>query len=302
MRIDFPNATATWIDLLTPTKDEAKLLLEEKRVPLNFIDELVSVSERPQVGLSDGAIYVVLHFPKSYKESGESFEVDFIIGKDYVITAHYEQIQALDHFKKIMEVESATNRGSAQNGFFIFSAILIRLYETMFDELEAVESAIKDVEDRIFSGQEKRMVFALSNLSRSMINFRKALDPHERILHQLFEAMDKLGMDGEETAHKASIMNSFEKVKMSLKSQNEILRELQETNSAMLSTKQNEIMKTLTIVVFLTMPMSLIAAILTIPTSNTPFIGHPDDFWLILGGMGAVVIALLIFVRLRKWI
>ncbi len=276
MKIERSVSPAVWIDLSSPTRDEIRSLLDEKKIPVHLVDELVSPSARPMAMMADGVLYSVFHFPKSHKESNDAVEIDFVVGRDFVITTHYEPMAALDHFSKLVEVENIIEHENvtAADGPLLFSAILTRLYENMYDELEVIESMVRDAEEHIFTGHEKKMVFVLSKISRMMLNFRKILEPHERILHQIGELTEK--HFGE--TYKMSILGSFEKVKSSLKSESEIVKELQGTNAQLLDTKQNSIMKTLTVFAVLTAPAALIAAIFTIPADGPPLSGAPHDF------------------------
>ncbi len=300
MKIVHNISPAVWIDLSSPSREEIRSLLNEKRVPISLVDELVSPSERPQALMADGVLYVVFHFPKSHKESSEAVEVDFVVGHDFVLTAHYEPVQALEHFSKLVEVETITEHANttAADGPLLFSAILTRLYENVYDELDVIESFVKNAEERIFKGSEREMVLVLSKISRTLLNFRKILEPHERILHQIVELTAKHFRD----IYKASIFSSFEKVREALKSETSIVKELQETNIALLETKQNEITKTLTLLAFLTLPAALISSIFTIPAAKVPIIGAKGDFWIIFGIMSVVSLMLLIFVKIRKWL
>lgn len=300
MIIERNVSPAVWIDLSTPTKNEAKTLLEQKKIPIDLLDELIHPTERPVAIMADGVLFAVFHFPKSHKESDETVEVDFVVGGDFVLTSHYEPVLALEHFSKMVEVEEITERAqiTAADGPLLFSAILTRLYEHIYDELEVVESSVRQAEERIFSGHEKEMVFALSKISRTILNFKKTMDPHERNIHQIAELIEK--HFGE--TYKASILGSFEKAKNTLKSENEFVKELQETNLALLETKQNEIMKTLTILASLILPMSFIAALFTVPAKFTPILGEKNDFWLIGGIMIIVALCFFVFMKRKKWI
>jgi magnesium transporter len=81
----------------------------------------------------------------------------------------------------------------------------------------------------------------------------------------------------------------------------ESLHELRETNNSLLTTKQNETMKVFTILAFVTLPLSLIASIFEMNTRYTPIIGLPFDFWIIIGGMAVMSIAMFSFFKFKKW-
>lgn len=293
-------APAVWIDILSPSRTEIRKLLDEKKIPVGLVDEIIAPSDRPEAIMTEGVLFAVFHLPKSHKDSHKKIEIDFIVGRDYVVTVHHEPIQALEHFAKLVEVENITDHKkiTASNGPLLFSAILTRIYETIYDELEVSESAIKEAEEHIFAGHEKKMVLVLSHLSRLMLNFKKTLDPHENLLKHISELVDK--NFGE--AYKISILNSYEKVRQILKSEGEIVQELQDTNSALLSTKQNEIMKTLTTVIFLTTPATIIAAIFTIPAKHIPIIDSPNDFLILMGSTAIITLILLFIIKVKKWI
>ena len=78
--------------------------------------------------------------------------------------------------------------------------------------------------------------------------------------------------------------------------------ELRETNNSLLATKQNEIMKVITIMAFSTFPLALIADIFGMGAVATPLLGHPFDFWIILGFMGIVGLAFLAYFHRRGWL
>ena len=74
------------------------------------------------------------------------------------------------------------------------------------------------------------------------------------------------------------------------------------TNDSLLETKQNSIMKVLTIISFITFPLMLFSSLFGMNTENTPIIGNGLDFWIIIGIMVAVSIVLLIFFKYKKWL
>ncbi len=98
----------TWIDLESPTKDEVYSLMEEYSLPSLVGEELVTQTLRSKVDLYDSLIYMILHFPVVNQKTRKSIEqeVDFVIGKNFIITAHYEMINPLHEFSKMFETDS----------------------------------------------------------------------------------------------------------------------------------------------------------------------------------------------------
>ncbi|MEK7166472.1 MAG: CorA family divalent cation transporter, partial [Patescibacteria group bacterium] len=82
----------------------------------------------------------------------------------------------------------------------------------------------------------------------------------------------------------------------------ESLRELRDTNNSLLTTKQNEITKTLTVMAFIILPLSFISSIYSMNTSFVPLIGQKNDFWIVMGIMAAVGIIIFLVFKGKKWL
>ena len=102
--------------------------------------------------------------------------------------------------------------------------------------------------------------------------------------------------------HLNSILGEYFRIKNSMSVHNDTLYELRETNNSLLSTKQNEVMKVLTIMAFVTFPLSLIASIFGMNTKNIPIVGGAFDFWIVMGIMGFAAFMMFIFFKKRNWL
>ncbi len=81
-----------------------------------------------------------------------------------------------------------------------------------------------------------------------------------------------------------------------------VAKELRITNDSLLSARQNEVMKRLTVVSLLVLPLSLIAAVFGMNVQNAPFVGHPYDFWLIVALMLVTGVTFFLYFRFKKWL
>ena len=119
----------TWIDADSPTKDEVKALMEEYHIHPLIAEELLLPSVKPKVDRYDNCIYLIMHFPalRHTHSGGREQEVDFVIGKQFIITAHYDTIDPIHKFSKVFEVNAIlakTNVGEHSGHLFFFIAHL----------------------------------------------------------------------------------------------------------------------------------------------------------------------------------
>ena len=292
-----------WIDAERPTHEEIRALMEEFDIHPIVADELLTPSLRPKVDHYENFIYLILHFPAiRHSHSNVSQEVDFIIGKKFIITVRYELLDPLHKFSKVFEVNSILDKSDiGEHAGFLFFYMIRKIFSSLQHELSIIGERLKDVEDRIFSGQERAMVQNLSNTHRDLLSFHRAMRLHKPVLSSLGVACEEFF--GKDFRHYTdNIIGEYYKVDELLEDQKEVLNDLRSTNDSLLSTKTNEIMKALTATTFLMLPATLIAQIFSMQTRDIPIIAEPNSFYIIIGIMLAVAFCTFIFFRSKKWL
>lgn len=294
----------TWIDLESPTQEEVRALMKEFGIHPLVAEELRSPTLRPKVDLYDNFIYLILHFPAFQHTHGHNpeQEVDFVIGKDFIITTHYTMIDTLHEFSKVFEVNSIIDKSHIGNhAGFVFFYIAKELYKSLAQELEYVNAALEKVEEDIFKGKERAMVEKISKINRNLLNFKQSIRLHQDVLSSL-EMVGSRFFGEKFSYYLSAISGEYFKIASHLEGNRETVLELRNTNDSLLSTKQNEVMKILTIMAFVTFPLSLIAAIFGMNTVYIPIIGTPGDFWIVMGIMGFATFLMFLYFKRKKWI
>ena len=293
----------TWIDLDSPTHDELHEVAETYQLPSLVAEELRLPIFRSKVDRYQDFIYLVLHFPVFTKGAKKHYqqEVDFVIGKNYVITTHYEPVDALNEFSKLFEINSALDRGmeSAHAGFLFFY-IIEQMYHSVSIELEMINDSLHDIEHHIFEGKEGEMVSAISGLNRTLVDFKQAVRFHGETLTSLEHAGTEFF--GAPFAYYLSVITGeYRKIQKTIDDHKEILRDLRETNDSLLTAKTNDIITKLTIMNFIMLPLGLISWIFGM-TSSFPLVQSVNELWMIIGGMIFVGLVMFTYFRSKKWL
>ena len=293
----------TWIDLESPTPAEVRLVMSEFEIHPLIGEELLSPSLKPKVDRYDNCIYLILHFPAFGKDdSAPSQEVDFILGTNFIITTRYETVDPFLKFSRVFETNSLLNREAlGSHAGFIFFFMMRNLYRALEHELETLALGLHRIETHIFSGEEKEMVFDLSHTSRILLNFKQTLAPHKEVLESL-EAAGVRFYGQDFVYHLRSMSGDYFRVAAQLDSHKDTLLELRETNNSLLTTKQNEIIKVLTIMTFFTAPLTVITGIFGMNTIGTPFIGGSHDFLYVVIIMLLISALLYAFFKSKRWL
>lgn len=292
----------TWLDVLNPTAEEIRQIMAEADIPLSFTDDLTSMTPRTETFWEKGAVKITLDFPIVKRtDISHPHEIKFIATKNYLVTIRFEDIQSLEQFRKDFEVVSLLKHSNSKaTGGHLLSTLLLRLYKALDSKLDYLAGQLQAIDASLFDEREKEMVTEISRAGQRLTAFRQALGAHESALGELYT---NIGQAFGKTyqANVVRINEQYMHLLRRVDRQKQTLVELRETNNALLTTKQNEIMKTLTIVAFTTFPLTLFASIFSMNSENIPIIGYAYDFWLILGIMLAASIGFFAYFKYKRW-
>lgn len=293
-----------WIDISTPDKDEIREIAEEYNISPAVADELLAPTESPRVEYYGDYVYAILHFPAfkhSHNDDPEQ-EVNFILGKDFLITVRYDEIDPLHKFAKIFEVNTILDKQEADvHSGYVFLHMLRKLYISLRHEIEFINDTLDEIEEKMYQGLEKEMVFELSYVNRGILRLKQTINPHAEMLDELSEVLEDL-FDKEFKLRFSDVWHEYSRVRSYVDDSREELNELRETNNSLLNTKQNEIMKVLTIMAFVTFPLSLLASIFGMNTATLPIVGEKGDFWIIVGIMVILTALFFLYFRYKRWL
>jgi magnesium transporter len=175
-----------------------------------------------------------------------------------------------------------------------------RLYQSVENELESIEDDIGNIEQAIFSDREREMVVAISNINRELLVHKRTLSTHQDALDSLEHA--GITVFGENFRNYLRGIAAFHfRVYSRSLGYMDTVNELRNTNDSLLSARQNEVMKNLTVMAFTTLPLTLMAALFGMNTIDTPIVGVPGDFWIIVGSMILLMVVFFSYFKLRKW-
>lgn len=293
-----------WIDLESPDEQEVLSLAKEFNISPLIVEELKRPSERAKADSHGKYIYLIFHIPR-YKHDGggreTSQELDFIIGKDFIITSHYEPMSVFLDVSKILETRSILYKEDGENSGLIFYHIMRAIYENLNQELDHVRRDLALAEKEVFIGNEDKMVHVLSKINKALIDFRHPLRVHNELLESL-ESKEQKIYGVEHGHHTEMVIGEYKKVWGRLENNRDLLMDLRDTNDSLFSAKTNSIMKNLTIMSFLTFPLSLIIGLLDMDTHGNPIVGLDNGFWIVLGSIATTTLFMILLFKYKRWI
>lgn len=293
-----------WHHFQNPQKADLDFLREKFNFHDPILEELTKPTIRPKVDRYDHYLYLVLHFPifDEKTRNTTSREVDCIVTSQELITVTYEDIPPLaDFFKKCSMDDTCKELYSSKTPAHLLFYIVRVLLNFSLRELDHIQKNITTLEEHIFGGRAKDIIHEILVFRRDVLNFRRTIQPQHITVDSLGEEAGTL-FGAKVKPFFDELKGEYLKVWNLLENHRETLEALYDTHESLLNMRQNEIMKNLTIMAFITFPLSLVAVVFGMTTLWTPIIGMKYDFWIIVGGMTILTFIMLGFFKKKGWL
>ena len=294
-----------WVDLEQPSENEIREVAHEFSIGERIETELLSPTPTSLVVNDTTAALLVLHFPTSGGDSGEtkSQEIDFIVGKNFILTVRYEVIAPLYHLKKLLETQKLITGKTPITTDVLLELLFAHLYTSMRDHTNHIATHLGRVEKEMFDGRERITVRSILNINREFLHVEAALTSQEESLAHFLDVLKEYAFfDDSFVPRVQRIKTERANVARIVKAHRAVASELRETNTALLEARQNEIMKTLTIITVIMLPLELIAVTFGIHAQGAPFENDLNAFWIIIMMMIGIAGGMILFFMRKRWI
>lgn len=297
----FKNGSNVWIDLDKPTAEEARGAMLEAKIPIDLMSDITTPTPRAAVAVAPGVVKIMIDYPVVKRTDIERpHDIKFFVTKHALVTAHYEDITAFHAWKKEFEVFELLGRTEKMHGGYLFAGLMNVLYDALAKKLDYIDTQIESIEREIFHEREKEMVLEISKVSRKLIAFKQALVAHGEVMEHAHDPLIAIfGAKYKPTLE--ALDDLYDHVMRRLNALTESASELRETNHALVNTKENEIMKTFSIMAFVTFPLTLFSSMFGMNVSWMPFVDSPHGFWMIVGIMFTIAVSFFMYFRYRRW-
>lgn len=271
--------------------------------PLN-LEDMISPMERPKIDDDDQYIFVVLHFPiwDSAKRLSRPREVDFIVGRGFVVTAHDGSLKPLVQlFRQCEENPEVLHKLLGKGASHAFYDIVDKLVDYFFPMLRKVDMNIRAIEESIFTADAGLLIRDIALVRRDIIALRRIIRQQVPIIENL-ERKERPIIQEELDEYFGDILDHLYKARDIIDENYEIIAGLAETADTLINNRVNEVIRILTVISVIMLPLTLISSIYGMNISLLPFADHPNSFWIVNGIMLLIAFGMLAYFRYRNWL
>jgi len=294
-----------WVDLEKPTEDEIHKVAKEFSINERLEKEMLSPTPAPLVIDGGSSALLELHFPTQSAESGETEnqEIDFIVGDHFIVTVRYEVVAPVHHLKKLFETRDLVTGHESITTDVLLEILFAHLYAAVHDYTNHLSNCLERIEQDMFNSHERKTVRRISDISRAFLHLEASLANQEEPLSRFLKAHTLRDFfDASFGERVERILEGRTQAMRLVKTYRAVATEMRETNTALLESHQNEIMKTLTVITFIFLPLELITFIFGMGALGTPLRQNPNAFWIITGSMAVIGMFITLFLARKRWI
>jgi magnesium transporter len=293
----------TWVHLDGPAPDEATQLAGRFGWHPLDLEDVLSKRQRPKIDEYPEYLFVVLHFPVYDKavQRLNAAELDVFLGPDFLITLpNVELLPVTRLFRRCYEEPELRDGLFSKGSGYLLYHVLDDLFDYCFPILDKIGHKLDSIEDEMFEGHAEDVVRDLSNVKQEIISYRKIIKPERATLRVLERHVPRFLPEDLEL-YFDDIVDAAERIWDLLDNYKEVVEALEQTNESVISHRQNDVLRILTVVSVTLLPLTLITGIFGMNV-KFPGFGTAHAWWAILGSMVAVLVALLGFFRYKRWL
>ena len=289
-----------WVDLEAPDQNEVAILSEVFHFHPLAIEDCLHCLQRPKVDEYPGYLFVVLHTVKDRVERRiyEPEEFDIFISENYVVTFHKGKVAALHSL--LADCESNRFPPFRSTGF-LFQRIMRTLVDEYFPVLDRIESRLEFIEQLVFQRPSQKLMAEAFALRRDLIRIRKSLSPAREVLNALLRR-DQPFMTQDDRAYFLDVYDHVLRLFDYVDNLHDLLSNALEAYLSSMSNKLNEIMKVLTMISTVMMPLTLVAGIYGMNFAYMPELGWKYGYPMSLGIMVVITLIMVWYFRRKGWL
>jgi magnesium transporter len=298
-------AGLTWINLDAPSLTHAQALAERFGWHPLDVEDVLSKRQRPKIDdyADEGYLFGVLHFPVYDRtiQRLNAAELDVFVGPDYLVTLPgVELLPVTRLFRRCEDDEAFREQLLSKGSGRLLYEVLDDLFDYCFPILDKIGHKLDSLEDDVFEGRSDAVVRDISNVKQEIISYRKIIKPERSTLRLLERHVERF-LPEELDLYFDDIVDAAERIWDILDNYKEVVEALEDTNESVISHRQNDVLRVLTVFSVVLLPLTLITGFFGM---NVRFPGFDTvwAFWTILVGMALMLVSLLAFFRHKRWL
>ena len=266
------------------------------------VEDILNMEERPKMEDFGDYILIILKIPYHYDNRSNEIEteqISLVLGPNFVISFQQEE---RDVFNPIREqIRNGKGRIRKSGADYLAYALVDSIVDTYFIVLEQLGESMESMEEELVTNPIPQTLQTIHNLKREMILLRKSVWPFREIVSRLERGESPL-IKEPTTIFLSDVHDHTLEVIETVETYRDMLASMLDIYLTSVSNKMNEVMKVLTIIATIFIPLTFITGVYGMNFRYMSELGWRWGYpmvWLVMIGIGVLM---LIYFRKKKWL
>ncbi len=292
----------TWLNLNGLNHIEAIQQIGEhfKLHPL-VIEDIANTQQRPKIDEYQNHFFVVLKMLYLNKEDQIQFEhLSLVLGENYVLSFQEADGDVFDAVRT--RIRTSKGRIRTMGSDYLLYALMDAVVDHYFFIIEELALRIERLEDQLFvQREEDGITQKIQELKREVLRIRRAILPLREVVNRLVKSEHDL-INSKTQVYLRDLYDHIIQVSENVEIYRDMIWSLMDMYMTTISNKMNEVMKVLTIIATIFIPLTFMAGIYGMNFQNMPELSYKHGYFVLWGVMILVFLGMLYYFRRKKWL
>lgn len=289
-----------WVDLAAPSIPESLVLSETFHFHPLAVEDAMSERQYPKAEAYDGYLYVVLH-GINFQRGEQCFathDIDFFLGPSYLVTVHDGTSRSVTEMR---EHAPRNPKLMSEGPVALFHRIVDAMVDHYRPEIDKLEDRIDELEEAVFATPSPNLVRNILKEKRDVAGLRRITQPQRDVIARLARR-DFVDISTEMSFRFRDVYDHLVRIADDSLTFQDRITGILDAHLSNVSNRLNEVMKVLTIVSVVFLPLMLLTGIYGMNMVLPHFPGGEAlQFWWIAGISVVITIAMLAYFKGRGW-
>jgi magnesium transporter len=294
-RLEEIQADWVWVDFDSPVKKETNLLRSFFDFHPLAVEDCVNNLQRPKVEFYEEHLFYVVHALD--EKTLEATEVDFFTTKNMVVTFHKTEVPEIDFVWNYLKGLKVVPPELGKNE--LIHKLMDKLVDMYFPIMHRLEERVISIESNE-DDEAPKLINQIFDIRTDLLSLRKTVVPMRELLYRILESK-RVGLDADERSYFHDIYDHLLRLTDMMTSAREMTSDIRDNYISLNSYRMNNIMKTLTVITTIFMPLTFIAGLYGMNFVNMPELKSENGYFYVLGIMILLGVMMSLWFKKKGW-
>lgn len=266
-----------------------------------ILEDIVNTSQRPKIDEYNEYLFLVLKM--MYYDENEAIiseQISLVLGHNYVLTFQEAEGDVFDSLRD--RIRHAKGRIRNESADYLLYTLIDAIVDNYYLIIETMGNKIEDLEDNLIKGQPQDDIsLQIQRLKREILKIRRAIFPLREVINRI-EKSDSELIEIKTKHFFRDVYDHVIQISETIDIYREMIWSLMDMYMTTISNKMNEVMKVLTIIATIFIPLTFIAGVYGMNFDNIPELHYQYSYHILWAVMIMLFLALLYYFKRKKWL